>query len=61
MRKDQDCRLTNDKQSGDAYSAVGAPARGDTDAAITILERARNMSPPPFGLGANQIARRRNR
>ena len=40
MRKDQDCRLTNDKQSGDAYSAVDALARGDTDAAITILERA---------------------
>ncbi len=55
MRKDQDCRLTNEKQSGDAYSAVDALARGDTDAAITILERARNMSPPPFGLGANQI------
>ena len=55
MRTGDDCRLLYSAQGSDAYSAVDALARGDTDAAITILERARNMSPPPFGLGANQI------
>ena len=53
MRKDQDCRLTNDKQSGDAYSAVDALARGDTDAAITILERAIALRPEDATLRNN--------
>ena len=53
MRTGDDCRLLYSAQGSDAYSAVDALARGDTDAAITILERAIAARPEDAALRNN--------